>query len=277
MRACAPTRAIDVPEAKAVLSRWIERSGCANLGQYADSDAARRACAPDGVLPPLIGRLGRNMASAPAYWVEPAMQDLLVAASASLPSPVVACPPSPSGVVFFSRDVPLPDGKGGTDPHDRVAPLRAIQWTDRSLLLLIQHHNTHLMCGLPAALDMDSQSADYRVLRSMLLSFWILVQQRLCVRTAAVLPRSFHRRLQRIPADGAVQIIDLRRTSGPSHPSHASGQTVDWSHRWLVDGHWRNHYMPASGAHRPTWIAPHVKGPPEKPLIVGERVYRWKR
>lgn len=48
---------------------------------------------------------------------------------------------------------------------------------------------------------------------------------------------------------------------------------VDWSHRWVVSGHWRKQWYAKQEVHRPKWIAPYVKGPDDKPLLVKEKRY----
>ena len=48
----------------------------------------------------------------------------------------------------------------------------------------------------------------------------------------------------------------------------------DWSHRWLVSGHWRNQWYPSEGVRRPIWIDAFVKGPSDAPLLVRPTVYR---
>jgi hypothetical protein len=60
-----------------------------------------------------------------------------------------------------------------------------------------------------------------------------------------------------------VRVVTLRRQQAGG--GEAAG-TVEWGCRWIVSGHWRNQYLPASGGHRPTWIGAHVKGPDSKPL-----------
>lgn len=60
------------------------------------------------------------------------------------------------------------------------------------------------------------------------------------------------------------------------HHSHANGggvAQVDWSHRWIVSGHWRKQWYSTDKIHRPKWIAPHIKGPDDKPLVVKEKLY----
>ncbi|WP_410648008.1 hypothetical protein [Amycolatopsis sp. cmx-4-54] len=75
-------------------------------------------------------------------------------------------------------------------------------------------------------------------------------------------------------------MVDLRRarTTPTDRPSDASGKgTRDYRHSWIVRGHWRNQYYRSRGDHRPIWIADHLAGPGDKPLIGGERVNVLRR
>lgn len=67
-------------------------------------------------------------------------------------------------------------------------------------------------------------------------------------------------------------ILDLRR---PESCSVARGGYVDWQQRWLVRGHWRN--QKTNNGIKPTWIAPYIKGPDDKPFIPKERLIRAVR
>jgi hypothetical protein len=75
--------------------------------------------------------------------------------------------------------------------------------------------------------------------------------------------RAQRRRLARAFPDTAepdrVVTLRLRRVE-----QRAGGgeTTVEWSHRWLVSGHWRR--LPKGVV----WVRQHVKGPPELPLVV---------
>jgi hypothetical protein len=62
-----------------------------------------------------------------------------------------------------------------------------------------------------------------------------------------------------------VRVVELRRREYQQH-DEAHDASVEYSCQWLVRGHWRQQYFPASGEHRPLWIAPHIKGDPSKPL-----------
>lgn len=62
-----------------------------------------------------------------------------------------------------------------------------------------------------------------------------------------------------------VNVVELRRkTIHKDNPGHAE---VEWSHQWLVRGHWRNQWYPSAGRHQPVWVSPYVKGPEDKPLL----------
>lgn len=63
-----------------------------------------------------------------------------------------------------------------------------------------------------------------------------------------------------------VRVVRLR----PREREESSGErrTVEWSHQWLVRGHWRQQYYRSDNTRRPLWIAPHIKGPSDKPLVV---------
>lgn len=53
----------------------------------------------------------------------------------------------------------------------------------------------------------------------------------------------------------------------------------NYSHRWIVQGHWRNQPYKENGetVHKVIWIAPYVKGPDDKPLIFKRRAFEFTR
>lgn len=73
----------------------------------------------------------------------------------------------------------------------------------------------------------------------------------------------------------SVTVIQLRRTQG----ARSQGESlVEWSHRWVVRGHWR---WQACGVgrqeRRRIWIHPFYKGPEDKPLIITDKLYSLER
>lgn len=80
-----------------------------------------------------------------------------------------------------------------------------------------------------------------------------------------------------IPDEREVVVVRLRREQ-PDQPAVEGVKDVEWTHRWIVSGHWRNQPYPSEGIYRQIWISPYVKGPEDKPLIVRpRRVFQWDR
>lgn len=76
--------------------------------------------------------------------------------------------------------------------------------------------------------------------------------------------------------DRYITLITLRRKSVKK--DDAEPQKVDWSHRWLVQGHWRKQWYPKTKTHDYVYIFGYVKGPEDKPLVVRERrVFDFRR
>jgi hypothetical protein len=78
---------------------------------------------------------------------------------------------------------------------------------------------------------------------------------------------------KKIPA--RVVVIRLRRSAGSRQP----GETmVEWAHRWVVRGHWRKQPCgPNYSEIKVIYIAPFIKGPEDRPLIISEKVYDLRR
>jgi hypothetical protein len=76
--------------------------------------------------------------------------------------------------------------------------------------------------------------------------------------------------------DRYITLITLRRKSAAK--DNEEPQKIDWSHRWLVKGHWRRQYYPKTKTHDYVYIFGYVKGPEDKPLVVRERrVFDFRR
>lgn len=111
-------------------------------------------------------------------------------------------------------------------------------------------------------------------------TLWVLLRQRVAVLSSAgPASRGAGRRLSRSLPErdpNSINVVTLRRPKVQEN-GDGPGRHVEWSHRWLVDGHWRQQWYPSIEDHRPVWIAPHVKGPDSKPLVTKDKVYAWKR
>jgi len=95
-----------------------------------------------------------------------------------------------------------------------------------------------------------------------------LMAQRLAVTVQHATDRVTRRRAER---DGMtpppfVHAITLRRLQQAREQAGAAVGGREWNWQWLVGGHWRNQWFPASGTHRPVFIDSYIKGPGDKPL-----------
>ena len=114
--------------------------------------------------------------------------------------------------------------------------------------------------------------AESAVMRRRIACLWALAKTpRLIEGTKIHETRPAQRRAARAGIKTPVVLYDVRPTdrSGAS----TGERPTDWTHRWIVEGHWRQQaHGPDRSLRRPTWIAPHIKGPDDKPLVVKDRV-----
>jgi hypothetical protein len=73
-----------------------------------------------------------------------------------------------------------------------------------------------------------------------------------------------------------MHVVKLRRLQTRSLAKQGGEpHTVEWQHRWWVSAHYRAQWYPSEEAHRVIWIAPHLKGPDDKPIL--EKMYAVMR
>lgn len=104
-----------------------------------------------------------------------------------------------------------------------------------------------------------------------------LMQQRIAAHHPERPDRPARREAKRagIQGDRDIVVVRLRRERSEHH-----GETgeANYSHRFIVSGHWRNQWYPSGQVHRQIWISPYVKGPEDAPLRMPPRkVYQWTR
>ncbi|MEU5852379.1 hypothetical protein [Saccharopolyspora shandongensis] len=98
-----------------------------------------------------------------------------------------------------------------------------------------------------------------------------LIRQQLTETVTESPDRASRRRHQRAGlAPPQVRVSRLRQSARPAATNESQ---KEWHHKWIVRGHWRKQWYPSIQAHRPIWIAPHLKGPGDAPLLGGERVH----
>jgi hypothetical protein len=111
-------------------------------------------------------------------------------------------------------------------------------------------------------------------------AFWLLCWQKIAVPQAQTASRGVRRRTERafpgrpIPE---VRVVTLRRPKERPEgmPDRPGGR--EYSHRWWVNGFWRRQWYSSEGRHKPKYIEAHVRGPKDKPLVVKETTYLWRR
>lgn len=127
--------------------------------------------------------------------------------------------------------------------------------------------------GGPDWLPEDIQGDATNITR-LVVAFLMLLDQTVTETEDAAVPRAAAKRSARAGVAPRVTVINLRRHAG----SRKAGESlVEWTRRWPVRGHWRRQrYKAEDGAtiFRKIWIAPYVKGPADKPIVVSKKVYR---
>lgn len=118
--------------------------------------------------------------------------------------------------------------------------------------------------------------------RRLLAAFLTLQGQRLAHVHHEPTPRHLRRRMERdgtLDPTKEVRVVTLRRfrERGVEDKGEEGHPSIEWSHQWMVSGHWRNQWVPSINDHRLTWIAPYVKGPEDRPLLVKDTVFKLAR
>lgn len=230
------------------------------------------------------------------YFVGTEMAELVSAAAKTLPPFALDPddPPSKAGLAWFEKPV--------LDVDDEGLPILAVAigWyaVGHSLIVTTYCHRDMVPIRfrdprqIPAVFPFGSWQSAYaksdgapipvnelmpsgRTLLASAKTAWLLMRQPLATETLVQPDRAAKRRAAR---EGhreppPVRVIALRRPPGSGH-GHSDRE---YHHTWIVRGHWRNQWYPSREVHRPTWIAPHVKGPEGLPLLGGEKVYAWTR
>lgn len=239
------------------------------------------------------------------FWVSGDMTRVVFAASESLPEDALVSqsdPPCPTGFTLLAEPIwfdGLREGEG------RVS-VRALSWTTG----MVQFDDEDLgalkpglvVCWYASRQD-EPELADFGTTLCLnhiwpaksgesyakapalvpavkfTRALWAMMEQRIAVVTNSRAPRQFRRQFERrldLPASD-IRVVTLRRQKDHGNPD-GEGTDVNWTHRWIVDGHWRN--QPCGVGHlerRLTWISPHVKGPDDLPLVVKKPVYQLVR
>lgn len=236
--------------------------------------------------------LSGAVAGGDLLWVSSSMIDLLDAAAPTFPDNPFSLAelPWPKAVMLLEKPV---SGFSGADPF------RLVCWSNDAAAAVEDHSAVFAGYSIhpndPSGLKLhvqgwweegrtaaDKSRGDLGLLElaRWVRTLWAMVQQRIAVVESGRASRAEERRHQRATGNAEhpqIVVVRLRRPAGSRPDSEQEVSFVDWSHRWIVDGHWRNQYHPSTGERTPTWIAPYVKGPDDKPLIVKKKINAWVR
>jgi hypothetical protein len=224
-----------------------------------------------------------------------------------LPTDVI----TPSGFMVFPYSLRIPD------IHDKDVSYKAVLWHTidinletpereepypvQGLAIMVFHHVgdrddydedyrnavlfrgtsnrlilTHAQIWPFAKYEGEKIHTDIKNIQRPIAALWRLMSQTISVATKAYAPRAFRERWVRENlTPKPITVITLRR---PKVTRDGVTREVEWSHRWLVEGHWRNQWYPSLEAHRQIWISPYIKGPEDKELELRKiRVFEFVR
>lgn len=233
-------------------------------------------------------------------WVTAEMLTLVESAASSMPAHALAPADliTDTGFAVFERSV-LIEGPGGVwpiraafwypaegglhligfvDRDDDAFPLESKQrqFDDIGWGRLVPHLSSTWSWSDDAG---DVEEGEWRsalvAFRRLMASLWVISTQRIVVMSRQRPLRAIRRAAERanLPHTDIV-VVTLRR---PEHQDRdGEVREVEWSHRWLVSGHWRR-WPSKDGTIRLVWVNPYIKGPADKPFIPKRRFYRLVR
>ena len=109
-------------------------------------------------------------------------------------------------------------------------------------------------------------------------AYWLLMNQTLVKISDEHADRKLARTMKRFELPSYVTVMQYRRTE--TLGEFVGESSVEWSHRWIVRGHWRwQPFKNDAGKDdvKRIWIAPFMKGPEDKPLVLTDKIYALTR
>jgi len=180
----------------------------------------------------------------------------------------------PHPIMYWTSERPL---SVSTDPDDVKAETASdVDW------ILVSENIEGLTLTMPVG-DVITTTAlefgkiwpdeyDHPEQWSMVLAVFAFLNSPFVDSSPVRLPRSSRREIEReakhnpkISPDPLTHVVTLRTLSEGEGGSNRDG-SVEHDHQWWVQGHIRAQWYPSKKSHKLIWIAPHLKGPSDKPI-----------
>lgn len=158
------------------------------------------------------------------------------------------------------------------DDDDYVADFRPLRLIGGSRLAL--SHVTNIPYGSQGVLQVEENHQFLRQVEAL----WKMMAQEIVLPGQERVSRPTWRSRSNWRQIKHVTVLTLRRAR--YHRPDGEVGEVEWSHRWLVRGHWRNQrYKGPDGEwfYSQIWIAPFIKGPEDKPFVPKRRAVEFVR
>lgn len=226
------------------------------------------------------------------YWVTAPMVDLATESALSLPAwTPTAAVPCDAGLLCWQRPATthLPHPDGGTCtwdavlwcPHpvaDHALLVQALTRTPGGDLPLTPVVEVHVPLGETRRPDRADAG---ELVISALGAAWLLMGQPAVTELTVDAPGAAESGNERRGRSAPVTIVDvagmIRDGNGAGVAPGVGDGGREYTHRWWVSGHWRQQpYGPGRRYRKPVWIAPHLKGPPDAPVVRRPRVNVWR-
>lgn len=235
--------------------------------------------------------LARSLAAAPPYWFDADFSRLAL----GQPPVDLQWHPSllqtPSGFALigfpaFFEDIPEGTTRevlgpnvalvgfwwipvSGSNPGTRIGAILSNPDGEHAVAVGVWRQGEWLSSRVAADEDDLLRGSEQHTFRRVLPAITVLIamaNQKIASQLTHHLPRQLRRSGWAKHSEGAVIVVHLRKRA-PSESHGEQGGAPEWSHRWIVRGHWRQQFYPTTNTHRPVFIEPYVKGPEGKPLL----------
>jgi hypothetical protein len=164
-----------------------------------------------------------------------------------------------------------------TDPREHYS---------RVLGSLLITHTALVPLDLGFAKDQDGEALSSEAFLALVHLLWMFLGMEITASERQPIKATNLKRAARVLHHPEVRVVLLRRVRHASDPSGTSRE-VDWTCRWIVQGHYRHKERPEKphraiaagadkhcvvcGAELQNWIAPYIKGPDGLPLRATEQ------